>query len=371
MRQRSVSLLRAAVLGMAGILYRIFASFPLRPRRIVFVSYPDAADNSLSMFQYLRDNTAGYEFVWLVDHPSPQVIARLAGARLLARRSARGVFAVASAGLVFHTHGVIRFARSRRGQVIVNLWHGMPLKTIGVFDEGNPAVPIGDYAIATSPLFRDVLARAFVMPPKRVLITGQPRNDALFAAAAAAEPTLALWMPTYRCSNEGMIRQDSPLSPAAFQQLLGRLDDALIARGASITLKLHPMDVLNRLLTPQYRAIELIEGHDQRRSVEQLMAASRCLVTDYSSAAIDYMVLDRPIGYFCPDRADYVRGFIPDVVEPFYAAGDMLEDEAALVEFFINPPPPSETGRRALVSNHDGGSAARLWQALKDEGAAA
>jgi CDP-glycerol glycerophosphotransferase len=32
------------------------------------------------------------------------------------------------------------------------------------------------------------------------------------------------------------------------------------------------------------------------------------LITEYSSVAFDFMLLDRPILYFVPDLADYRRG---------------------------------------------------------------
>jgi CDP-glycerol glycerophosphotransferase len=38
-----------------------------------------------------------------------------------------------------------------------------------------------------------------------------------------------------------------------------------------------------------------------RTTLYQLLARSRGLITDYSSVWTDYLCLDRPIGFYCPD----------------------------------------------------------------------
>ena len=46
---------------------------------------------------------------------------------------------------------------------IVNMWHGMPLKTIGSLDpsSGGHNPTTADYLVATSPFFQDIMAKAF------------------------------------------------------------------------------------------------------------------------------------------------------------------------------------------------------------------
>ena len=85
-------------------------------------------------------------------------------------------------------------------------------------------------------------------------------------------------------------------------------------------------------------------------------------VTDYSSVAIDYAVLDRPIGYFCPDRADYNRGFIEEVVPAFYGAGEMLDGIEALAEFLAGPRRNSSADTSALASVRTPTASEAIWQ---------
>jgi CDP-glycerol glycerophosphotransferase (TagB/SpsB family) len=357
-------LLSLFAIRVAGLVYLIFWSRSVSPRRIAFISYPDAADNALAMFYFLQKGPEHHDIVWLVKKKTPSIAARLQGARVVRGWSLGGMVALATARLVLHTHGLPRYAKRRPGQIIVNLWHGMPLKKIGALLNDEASVPVGDYAIATSELFRGVLAKAFQMPSEKVLLTGQPRNDRLLQASRSA-PKMPLWMPTFRHSLEGAVRQDSLLSPDYFVRLLREVDAKLAARDLRITIKLHPMDVLNTLLSPDFRAINVIFGQDQRQTVEDLLAASSALITDYSSAAIDFLVLQRPIGYFCPDLDQYCRGYIDAVVPAYFAAGTMLRDPDALIDFIARPARPAMDRSEELVLHRDGRSAERLWQQLQ------
>jgi len=358
--------LRDAIMLVLAVLYQTVAMLPLRRGTAVFSSFPDAADNAYAMFLHLRQQAPELELIWIVGAGFVVGDKDLVGARLLRRDSLRALFAMARAEWVFHTHGIYRFARRRRGQSIVNLWHGMPLKAIGTYDPEVSRLPLGDVAIATSPLFRSIMAKAFAMSGDDVVVCGQPRNDLMVRAARDAAPDMALWMPTYRQSMRGEIRTDSPLAPEAMIALLRELD-ARLDPATTLVLKLHPMDALNALLDRSFGRITILRSGDPQEPVERLMARSRCLVTDYSSAAIDYLTLGRPIGYYCPDRADYSRGFVDGVEAPFFASGAILEDSEALAGFFNNPAPVSDQGS-TLVSDRDDRAAERLWAALQARG---
>lgn len=351
------------VLILLALAYRIFALLPVRKGTALFSSFPDAADNSHAMFLHLRDHAPELRFTWIVGSDFAAGSRDLDQARLLRRDSLQAVFAMARAEWVFHTHGIYRFARRRRGQTIVNLWHGMPLKVIGTYDPQVSRLPLGDVAIATSPLYRKIIARAFRMREDQVAVCGQPRNDLMVRAAARGTPDIALWMPTYRQSIQGEIREDSTLTPAAMIELLTQVEAALDPQ-ASVVLKLHPMDALNAVLGDHVGRIRVLRSMDPQESVEELMARSSCLVTDYSSAAIDYLALGRPLGFFCPDRQDYSRGFIEGVEQPFYDAGADLRDAAALAAFLSRPFPAGDQGA-SLVTHRDDRAAERLWTFLR------
>ena len=65
------------------------------------------------------------------------------------------------------------------------------------------------------------------------------------------------------------------------------------------------------------------------------MGGADCLLTDYSSIYFDYLTLDRPIGFFVGDLAQYTRGFL--VEDPLaWMPGEKIEDFSGLLAFLAD-----------------------------------
>ena len=88
--------------------------------------------------------------------------------------------------------------------------------------------------------------------------------------------------------------------------------------GSVLLVKFHPMDVKNTVEWPSYRNIRIYTDsffRAQGFNLYKLLACSDALVTDISSCAIDYLLLNRPVGFFAPDLHSYSRGIIPEVLQ--------------------------------------------------------
>lgn len=365
--------------------YRFLASvLPVDKRLICFSSFPDCADSALPMFLHCRQMRPKARLVWLVndtDAAANRLMAlgiSLDGRRtsILNRRSIKGVIYTIRARLLFHTHGLALFACRRRGQTIVNLWHGMPLKTIGIFSGlDEKSVPAGDVAIATSPLFAEVMAEAFAMPRDSVWVTGLPRNDKLFAKArlGGGTTTKIVWMPTYRNSYHGEIRQDTGgVCENAIEDHIRSLDRRLSGRNSDVefVVRLHPMDVLNTVCWDDLKSIKMILGSNPE-PLEDTLASSDRLITDYSSVFIDYAILRRPMGFFIPDIGNYIRGFIPKVEEEICWPGTVMKTIDEIEDFVFSErlPVVDDDVLARLHSYRDAFSTRRLYDRLVEIGA--
>lgn len=70
-------------------------------------------------------------------------------------------------------------------------------------------------------------------------------------------------------------------------------------------------------------------------NVYDLMKLSDALITDYSSIAFDYMLLNRPIGYAIDDMEQYTIGFsVPNPLD--YMTGMKMKTSAELREFIAS-----------------------------------
>ena len=202
------------------------------------------------------------------------------------------------------------------GQIYVQTWHGDRGFKKVLFDMGTgEPFPDGaqmDLAVSGSD-FGSRVYRSALGYEGEILECGCPRNDILIAnppeAAARVRRTLnlpegacvLLYAPTFRDATAGRKQ------PAGLD--LARVCDAL----ARPTGK---------------KWISITRGHDQNRGIDsdalmdvsgypetnELLLAVDMLITDYSSIGGDFMLLNRPVIYYQPDRERYDRAlyFDPD-----------------------------------------------------------
>jgi len=86
------------------------------------------------------------------------------------------ILKILRASYIISTHGNLRRVRVP-SQVFVNVWHDMPLKTIG-YAENRNVLPFNFddenyYLIATSIIMMNALAACFNQDPRRIFVTGQ------------------------------------------------------------------------------------------------------------------------------------------------------------------------------------------------------
>jgi CDP-glycerol glycerophosphotransferase (TagB/SpsB family) len=296
-----------------------------------------------------------YRFVWLLNDDGPQRLKKFKLANpdlskrttFLKKNSIVGLFVFMRSKYVFHTHGVFWFSSPVRGQIIVNLWHGMPIKVIGAFDSNLPhhRLPLSTHTLATSPLMATIMGRALNVPPDKVLTVGLPRNQWLYEGGATNSITgshkYVMWMPTYRSSYTGHIRRDADANAESIIAIekLAYLDSLLEATDVRCILKLHPMDEANFISWPCYKRIFVVKSDNQIMSGEQLYhiaGRSEALITDYSSVAIDYLEVGKPIGLYAPDVDLYTRGFIPGMMDAMKKCTTHLKNIEDVANFIIN-----------------------------------
>ena len=221
--------------------------------------------------------------------------------------------------------------RKRPETTVVQLWHSCGLMKKIAYDTGEdiPASYRGNmfgnytYLTLSAQICVPVHAQALRLPEARIRATGVSRTDYYFDEAwnercrraffeqypQARGKKIALWAPTFRGN-------------AAHPRLCGLEAVQAAARALApewyFILKVHPH----------------IDAHGQVSNctipTEELLAAADVMITDYSSVLFDYLIYDRPIVLFAPDRQAYAdgRGFYIDYdAAPF----PIVEKEEQLV----------------------------------------
>jgi CDP-glycerol glycerophosphotransferase (TagB/SpsB family) len=324
-----------------------------KDKRIVLVTQPDGDDQGASICLELKRLGWDGRIDWLVHcDPGPfrewQLRRGLGGVaiRFFYLYSLRGIWSYFRARCVFYTHGALFNYSPPKRKIVVNLWHGMPIKRIW---RGVPRsqLPLSTFLISTSPFFSDVLMKASGFGPDRLLSTGLPRNDFLTrarpsAAAMAARlrgnaQRLIFFLPTYRVSVRGFKTADGTetnsilgLSDADAERLHGWLK----ARHCKLIVKPHPMSINagKPFINDDYwTMVDDQSLFEQGLGLYELLAYADLLVTDVSSVYVDFLVTGKPQILFFPDIEKYenTRGFL---LQPFadYAPGPIARSYSDL-----------------------------------------
>lgn len=295
---------------------------PKSEKTLIFSSFPDYTDNAYAMYEYLKKNKGNkYRYIWIYsDKTSIKKHPEIEG---YYKYTVKAFYYFARAKYVFTTHGIYSFLNLGKRNNIINLWHGMPLKTIGCMDPttGGTNPTKADYLIATSDFFKGLMYKSFEnVNFENVLLTGQPRNDLMFEGTdfftrrgivRKSYRSIGIWLPTYRQSIIGDIRNDGIFNDNGISFLtmddLHRLDIQLQESASLLIVKLHPMDSLQLIDFGNFSNLLIIKPQDFRGQLYPLLGACDYLLTDYSSVWIDYCILKRPIGFVMNDIEEYKK----------------------------------------------------------------
>jgi len=319
------------ILKICSLLNKIIKK---KKNKICLISFPDFSDNCMSVFNYIvKEKSNEYEIVWLVsDMLIPDKISELQKSHKISvvkKNSLMGLLNYITSKYIFYTHSPFNGLECLDKQIVINLWHGMPLKNIGYLDNNNEKdIPQFTYTIASSAQFQEVISNVFGVNKSKVLVTGLPRNDELnkfknilskLKIDGEKYRKKILWMPTFRKTlladtiNDGL-QKDGEL-PLLSNNEIEDFNKYLNDNNDLLTIKLHPMDSLQKKDFSELSNIKIITNDDFKNIGEQLYSLFQefdALITDYSSVYFDFMLLNKPIGFLMDDLEEYKgsRGFV-------------------------------------------------------------
>ncbi|TMQ94401.1 bifunctional glycosyltransferase family 2 protein/CDP-glycerol:glycerophosphate glycerophosphotransferase [Actinomadura soli] len=284
--------------------------------------------NPRAIYEELARRKADLECVWISLDGQFAVDGK---ARIVQAGSREHYRVLARARYIVTNHGLPPWYVKREGQTYVQTWHGTPLKRLANdlrdmpyqrverLDWTDWEVPRWDLLLSPSPFATQVMRRAFKYDGD-VLEAGYPRNDILStpeweSIGSRIRKRLGipdgkkavLYAPTWRDDRHhapGWLGFSLELDVDTMRQALG--DDHVLL------LRTHPLTTDRNRPAMDDFLIDVSRYPD----IAELYMASDVLVTDYSSAMVDYAVLGRPIVLYAYDLAryrDHLRGFSADL----------------------------------------------------------
>ena len=196
----------------------------------------------------------------------------------------------------------------------IETWHGTPLKKIGI-DQNNTAVgrrgnrlDCDTIRCAQSEYDREIFERVFNASENSFLMCDLPRNDVLRFSTPEQNRQLRnklnipedkkviLYMPTYReydIDKDNQYYAAPPMNIEKWERELGEEYILLVRAHYAINKALGISDN------------GFVRDVTDYPSLNDLYIVSDCLISDYSSAFVDYSILSRPMSCFAYDYEKY------------------------------------------------------------------
>ena len=283
-----------------------------------------------ALFRYLltQADLSEYVHVWVIDdfqdnQYQMELYKEYENVKFISRQSVEYREYLATAKYLINNVSFPGFFTKREGQIYLDTWHGIPLKTLG-FDipagkvsAGNTARNLlaADYLISPNPFMTQIYQQAFKMEglyQGKILEEGQPRNDRFFhtdrkiimdklsKSGVKIDPSkkLILYAPTWKGS-----KYSSPdTSLDAYFELIHTVEANIDTSKYQVLVKPHQIVYYhikkNQGITGQFIPTTI--------DTNELLSAVDILISDYSSIYFDFLVSGRPVLFFIPDLDEYL-----------------------------------------------------------------
>ena len=327
------------------------------PHASSYVNGMDFGDNARALFEYMLKEgyNENYELVWLVKDPAEfRRYTEFKNVHFLAfdagmsdKKEERDEYyrILCQAKFLFFTDAY-GFARNcRKDQIRIQLWHGCGFKTRVNFVRCEKRY---EYTTVISPLYAAIHADIYGLREEQVLVTGYAKHDWLFDGVE--EETIKkigiplgkkriFWLPTFRIAKESLAQlnehsteSETGLPILYSRKQLEKVNELLGSNHMCLVVKLHPFQDRRKICCENLENIVLIDNDillECDVQINQLLGIADAMISDYSSAAVDFLVLDRPLAFTLDDVEEYAnsRGFVFDNIKEWLPGKEIFQIE--------------------------------------------
>lgn len=319
---------------------------------IIIESHNDFDCNGGAFYEYLIEQgyNTQYLIVWLIKNDRkyynlPKNVITLPLRRLSIRRD----YYISRARYFTSDNEITD--KVRDDQISIFFDHGpFGLKNVKPFYHLSDTV---DYFLSSSknydPIYCNQLSRPY--PNEKMVHLGYPMHDVFYKdtenelkkISKKNSSKVILWMPTFR-KGGGAKRNDSikdyPFEVPLIEkkEQLDKINEILSAENIFLIIKLHPMQRINpdnELFKYKSDQIVVLTGDDIKKNQidnYRLLKNVDALISDYSSIAYSFILLDKPVAFVLSDSSDLKYGYSVDNPE-FFLAGHHIYTIYDFIEF--------------------------------------
>ena len=309
--------------------------------------------NSKYLFEYVKEHLPQITPLFVINEENlrRELSEQYGKEYFIETESKEGIRRVLEAGVWFTSAGLPVYGTGLgKNRLIVNLWHGVPLKKIALMDPNlKKAARIYfkkifsenyTWILTTSRELVPVMAKSFQISEDRLRVWGQPRNDCIFDPPDRKQiledvyPDLpeykkvVLYAPTFRDYGNTRLFPFEDFDKKVFEDFLEQEKILLLLR-----LHIKEAAAADAYVSSRIRRF----GSEEAGDVTGMLGMFDLLITDYSSIYIDYLLTDKPLMFLPYDRERYLDGrgmnFDYDEVTPGPKPETMKEFMMEIKEF--------------------------------------
>ena len=343
---------------------------PKNKKKIVFMSFPDFSDNSREYWEYMNKNhSTEYELIFLYENINGKNCNIINNKAYL--NSIKGLYHLLTSKTIVYTGLYLSNICALKKHLFLQLWHGMPLKTLGYTEQNIAQKFYNQYSehadagrfFVSSDIFKLSMISSFLMNPKNVYITGQAKTDCILSNRNHDKlkeylkienySKVIIYAPTYKeaeRNNRKDIKTEfrnifycSDYSQEAFYNYLEENNILFI-------IKPHPFDEefyrhyieKGELYHPNIKVIFNKDMADNNLYFYEFFQFADLMITDFSSIGIDYLITKKPIIFLNTLAQEYnnIRGFILEdnyeLLEPGEKVYNFVQLLAAISDALTN-----------------------------------
>lgn len=309
---------------------KIFKQIKVKKNYIVFESEGDFCDNCRTLYEYMIKNNYNetHKLIWKVKDPKKynkekNVVFITSNKGIIS--SIKFFYYISVSGYFFftHPHWLVNIKEDRKvvkrkNQKIINLWHGIPIKNASTANLSNTF----DYILCSSENTKEWFNKFCGADKAQDIVLGYPRNDILFEKNDSLRKLLKgqsyskviLCMPTYKqakCWTDSQKIIPYYIQGIYTKDELNSLNTYLQNLNIILIVKIHHLQdtkFLNEVNLSNIMYVKDKQLLNLDIQLYQFLGQADALLTDYSSVYLDYILLDRPIGFLLEDIEDYLKG---------------------------------------------------------------
>lgn len=209
------------------------------------------------------------------------------------------------------------FYIKKEGQIILNTWHGTPLKCLGKdMKTGYHAIGnvqknflISDYLLYPNDFTKEHMIEGYMLENicnAKVVLAGYPRNSILLDKEQEKNvrkelelegKEIIIYMPTWREITKENTREDNR---TRMEKILEEMN-SMLSENQIIYVNLHPLE-RNGIDFSNY---ENIKAFPEEYETYEFLNIADCLITDYSSVFFDFATTKKKIILYAYDKEIY------------------------------------------------------------------